>query len=332
MSIAVAIAACGKRFGATQALQPTTLSIAPGEIIAFLGPSGCGKTTLLRIVAGLETPDAGGRVRFGDADVTDVPTERRGVGMVFQSYALFPNMTVAQNIGYGLRVQGASRPDAADRVVEMLELVRIAELADRRVETLSGGQRQRVALARALAPRPRVLLLDEPLTALDAQLRAHLRFELDRLLRTLRITTIYVTHDQAEAMALADRVAVFSRGRVEQVGTPREVYHAPANAFVAGFVGQTSLLPDGTLLRPEDISVVAPEAGRVRGFVVSAQFLGERQRVAVEVDASTLFADAPARQSFLPGQVVGLAWDQAAPMRVASLQGGDVKSGSGSPT
>jgi putative spermidine/putrescine transport system ATP-binding protein len=328
MSVAVSIEQCGKHFGATVALHPTSLSIAAGETVAFLGPSGCGKTTLLRIIAGLESPDLGGRVRFDATDVTDTQTERRQVGMVFQNYALFPNMSVAGNIGYGMRVQGASRPDTADRVREMLELMRIPELAGRRVDELSGGQRQRVALARALAPRPRVLLLDEPLTALDAQLREHLRFELDRLLRSLRITAIYVTHDQAEAMALADRVVVFSKGRVEQVGTPREIYHAPANAFVAGFVGQMSFLPDGTMLRPEDVAVVAADAGRLNGFVVSSQFLGDRVRVAVEVEASPLFAEAPARERFTPGQVVGLAWNDAAPLRVGTVAAAHAASGS----
>jgi len=319
MSVAVAIDRCGKHFGATRALEPTTLSLAPGETVVFLGPSGCGKTTLLRIVAGLEAPDEGGRVLFDGVDVTAVPTEQRGVGMVFQNYALFPNMKVAQNIGYGLRVRGASRMDTADRVAEMIEMMRITDLTGRRVDQLSGGQRQRVALARAIAPRPRVLLLDEPLTALDAQLREHLRFEIDRLLRGLRITTIYVTHDQSEAMALADRVVVFAKGRVEQVGRPRDIYHAPANAFVAGFVGQMSFLPDGTMLRPEDIAVVAPDVGRLNAFVVSSQFLGDRVRLSVEVEASTLFAEAPPRETFTPGQVVGLAWHDEAVLRVGSL-------------
>jgi putative spermidine/putrescine transport system ATP-binding protein len=320
MSVALSIRNCGKHFGATRALEPVSLEIDAGETVVFLGPSGCGKTTLLRIVAGLEAPDAGGRVLFDQADVTAIPTERRGVGMVFQNYALFPNMTVAQNIGYGLRVRGASRPEIADRVAEMLAMMRIAELADRRVDQLSGGQRQRVALARAIAPRPRILLLDEPLTALDAQLREHLRFEIDRLLRRLRITTIYVTHDQAEAMALADRVVVFANGRVEQVGRPREIYHAPANAFVAGFVGQMSVLPDGTMLRPEDIAVVAPGSGRLNGVVLSHQFLGDRVRVSVEAEACHLFAEADPRARFTPGQRVGLDWRDDAVLRVASLQ------------
>jgi putative spermidine/putrescine transport system ATP-binding protein len=323
MSVAVSIADCGKHFGSARALEPVSLELAAGETVVFLGPSGCGKTTLLRIVAGLEAPDDGGRVLFDGVDVTAVPTERRGVGMVFQNYALFPNMTVSQNIGYGLRVRGAARADVADRVGEMLDMMRITDLVDRRVDQLSGGQRQRVALARAIAPQPRVLLLDEPLTALDAQLREHLRFEIDRLLRELRITSIYVTHDQAEAMALADRVVVFAKGRVEQAGRPRDIYHAPANAFVAGFVGQMSFLPDGTMLRPEDIAVVAPDAGRLNGFVVSSQFLGDRVRVSVEVEASTLFAETDPRAAFTPGQVVGLAWSDQAVLRIGSLQVAD---------
>src|SRR4051794_11592023 len=220
--------------GGTRALKTLDLEIADGETLVLLGPSGCGKTTLLRIIAGLETPDAGGGVFFGAQDVTPLPIERRNVGMVFQSYALFPNMSVAENVGYGLRIRGELTPRKVD---ELLAVVQLEGLGAREVDQLSGGQRQRVALARALAIRPRVLLLDEPLTALDAKLREQLRVEIDRLLRSLGITAVYVTHDQAEAMALGDRIVVMEKGRIAQAGTPQEIYHRPATAFVADFIG-----------------------------------------------------------------------------------------------
>jgi putative spermidine/putrescine transport system ATP-binding protein len=239
----ITLRGCGKTFDdGTRALHPIDLQIAPGETIVLLGPSGCGKTTTLRIIAGLESPDDGGQVNFGDQDVTAVPIERRNVGMVFQSYALFPNMTVAGNIEYGLKVRGMPAGQRAARVGEMLAMMRIEALASRRIDQLSGGQRQRVALARAIAPQPRVLLLDEPLTALDAKLREDLRLEIDRLLRSLRITAVYVTHDQAEAMALGDRIAVMSHGRIAQIGTPHEIYFSPADAFVADFIGAMNRL------------------------------------------------------------------------------------------
>jgi len=243
-SIAVRLEACAKTFpDGTRALHPVNLDFRPGEKVAILGPSGCGKTTTLRIIAGLETPDAGGRVWFGDEDVTALPVEKRNVGMVFQNYALFPNMSVAENVAYGLKIRGLARREHEKRVAKMLEMMRILELSERRIDQLSGGQRQRVALARALAVSPRVLLLDEPLTALDAKLRDSLRIEIDALLRSLDVLAIYVTHDQAEAMALGDRIIVMSQGRVAQAGTPREIYHHPANRFVAEFVGTLNRLP-----------------------------------------------------------------------------------------
>ena len=221
----------------TRALESLQLEIAAGETLVLLGPSGCGKTTLLRIIAGLETPDDGGKVLFGESDVTALPIERRNVGMVFQSYALFPNMSVAENVGYGLRVRSLEKNALQEKVRELLSLVQLEGHGDRRIDQLSGGQRQRVALARALAVRPRALLLDEPLTALDAKLREQLRADIDRLLRSLAITAVYVTHDQSEAMALGDRVAVMEKGRIAQIGTPREVYFRPRTAFVADFIG-----------------------------------------------------------------------------------------------
>ena len=239
----VRIEACGKTFAdGTRALEPATLDIARGETLVLLGPSGCGKTTMLRIIAGLELPDAGGRVLFDGKDMTSVPIERRNVGMVFQSYALFPNMSVSDNIGYGLKIRGVPDKERAARVAELVALTNISGLENRRIDQLSGGQRQRVALARAVAIRPGILLLDEPLTALDAALRDRLRGELNRLLRALGITTIYVTHDQAEAMELGDRVVVMQKGAIAQIGTPREIYFTPQNRFVAEFIGAANII------------------------------------------------------------------------------------------
>ena len=224
-----------KRFADTTAVDGVTLDIADGEILGVVGPSGCGKTTTLRTVAGFETPDAG-RVLFGSEDVTHVPPEARNVGLVFQSYALFENMTVRENVEFGPKMQGVGGDEHRDRAVELLELLDIAELADRDPATLSGGQQQRVGLARALAIEPHILLLDEPMTGLDAQLKRRLREEVGDLLADLDVTAMYVTHDQTEAMEMCDRVAVMNNGRVEQVGTPREVYESPASEFVADFV------------------------------------------------------------------------------------------------
>ncbi|RFU46476.1 ABC transporter ATP-binding protein [Paraburkholderia sp. DHOC27] len=240
--VSITLAQCGKTFRGTRALEPLDLRIGAGETLVLLGPSGCGKTTTLRMIAGLETPDAGGRIAFGDDDVTALPIERRQVGMVFQSYALFPNLTVRGNIGYALRIKRVAKDVARQRVDELLAMMRLTAQADQPVDQLSGGQRQRVALARALAMQPRVLLLDEPLTALDARLRDTLRSEMNALLRGLGITTVYVTHDQAEAMELGDRIVVMSAGRIEQIGTPREIYYQPANRTVAQFVGTINRL------------------------------------------------------------------------------------------
>jgi putative spermidine/putrescine transport system ATP-binding protein len=330
---------CAKTFAdGTRAVEPMDLDIKAGETVVFLGPSGCGKTTTLRMIAGLETPDRGGRVFFDDTDVTAVPIEKRNVGMVFQSSALFPNMTVEENIGYGLKVR---REPRAARVDEMLAMMHIAELRQRRVDQLSGGQKQRVALARALAVRPRVLLLDEPLTALDAKLRDGLRIEIDALLRRLGMTVIYVTHDQAEAMSLGDRIVVMSQGRVAQVGRPREIYFSPATRFVADFVGTMNVLrgavrdgylelrggrlpwPGGhagdveVLFRPESARIVegpgAPLSGRVR----TSFFLGDRTRVIVDgVGELPLIVETTERRELLPGEPIHLEIDPAALLRL----------------
>src|ERR1700731_2150440 len=303
----VRIENCGKTFAdGTRALEPATLDIARGETLVLLGPSGCGKTTMLRIIAGLELPDAGGLVLFDDKDMTSVPIERRNVGMVFQSYALFPNMGVAENIGYGLKIRGMPKQERAARIAELVALTNISGLENRRVDQLSGGQRQRVALARAVAIRPGILLLDEPLTALDAALRDRLRGELNRLLRALGITAIYVTHDQAEAMEVGDRIVVMRKGVIAQIGTPRDIYFTPRSRFVAEFVGAANILeaavsnghlvlPGGRLalagaadtpsaiamVRPETIRIVEAADAAPRGGIDSVSFIAHRQRMTV---------------------------------------------------
>ena len=239
----VDVIGCAKTFsGGAQVLRPTSLAVEPGEVLALLGPSGCGKTTLLRLIAGLIAPDPGGRIAFNGEDVTQRPIEKRAVGMVFQHYALFPQMTVAANIGYGLRVRGVAPEAIRQRVGEVVDLVRLTGLEKRLPAQLSGGQRQRVALARAVAVQPRVLLLDEPLTALDAKLKEALRDELAQLLRALHITAVYVTHDQSEALAIADRLAVMQAGGIVQVGRGEDLYRHPSHPFVAEFLGRVNRL------------------------------------------------------------------------------------------
>jgi ABC-type Fe3+/spermidine/putrescine transport system ATPase subunit len=227
-----------KRFGDHAAVDDASLTVARGEIVALLGPSGCGKTTTLRLIAGFEQPDAGSIAILGE-DIADLPPYRRDIGLVFQDYALFPHLTVGTNIAYGLRLRGVARAERARRCHELLRLVRLEGLHDRRPAALSGGQQQRVALARALAIAPKLLLLDEPLSNLDAKLREALRVELGEILRAVGTTTLIVTHDQSEAIALADRIALMDRGRIVQAGTAREIYEQPATRFVAEFIGQS---------------------------------------------------------------------------------------------
>ncbi len=336
MTVPVRLIGCGFTYpDGTRALAPADLEIRAGETLALLGPSGCGKTTCLRLIAGLAEPDPGGRVLFGAEDVTRIPIERRQVGMVFQSYALFPNLDVAGNVGYGLRIRNIGRAERDARVTRMLAMMRIADLADRRIDQLSGGQRQRVALARALATEPRVLLLDEPLTALDAKLREALRVELAALLRSLGITAVFVTHDQAEAMALGDRVAVMRAGRIEQVDAPEAIYHRPATRFVAGFVGTLNLLegrvaegalhlPGGMLpangaaagpatlaCRPEQL--VLASDGTLAGRVTASFFLGDRTRLVVEQAAPQPITIEVMDAAPRPGDLVRLAARPGAP-------------------
>jgi putative spermidine/putrescine transport system ATP-binding protein len=287
---------------------------------------------MLRIIAGLEVPDAGGRVLFDDKDMTSVPIERRNVGMVFQSYALFPNMSVADNIGYGLKIRSMGREQRAARVAELVALTNISGLENRRVDQLSGGQRQRVALARAVAIRPGILLLDEPLTALDAALRDRLRGELNRLLRALGITTIYVTHDQSEAMELGDRIVVMRKGLIAQIGTPREIYFTPKNRFVAEFIGAANIieapvedghlvLPGGrqpiggdasvkaavAMIRPETIGIVESAGAPLTGTIDSVSFIGDRQRLVVSgASGKSLNVDAPNTIKAQAGERIGL--------------------------
>jgi putative spermidine/putrescine transport system ATP-binding protein len=237
----LALQGIGKRFGEITALADVDLSIPDGSFVCFLGPSGCGKTTLLRIVAGLEEPTTG-HVLIGDEDVTATPTSRRGVGMVFQSLALFPHLDVGENVAYSLRIRGVPKPERDARVAELLELVRLAGYQRRHIAQLSGGQRQRVAIARALATQPRLFLLDEPLSALDAKLREEMQVELRLLQQRLGVTTIMVTHDRREAMTIADLVVVMGDQRVQQVGAPLEIYRRPRNRFVADFMGDCNLL------------------------------------------------------------------------------------------
>ena len=325
---------CAKTFpDGTKALEPLTLEIEGGETIVFLGPSGCGKTTTLRIIAGLESPDPGGKVFFDKEDVTDLPIEQRNVGMVFQSYALFPNMNVEQNIAYGLKIRKMAESEIATRVKEMLDMMHIHELKGRAIDQLSGGQRQRVALARAIAVQPKVLLLDEPLTALDALLRERLRVDIDELLRGLGITAVYVTHDQAEAMSLGDRMVGRRHGRVAQVGTPRGIYFEPKDKFVADFIGTMNRIsgvvrdgyfdaeggritcksrvngPTEILFRPENAVVTTDDKG-LKGRISGVFFLGDRTRLIVDgIGQEKLTIETDNRKEYQEGEAIWIDID-----------------------
>jgi putative spermidine/putrescine transport system ATP-binding protein len=313
-SVAVRLDGLRRSFGGVRALDGLDLDIDPGELVALLGPSGCGKTTALRMLAGLEDADAG-RVLIGGKYITNLPASRRDMGMVFQAYSLFPHLTALENVEFGLLLRRQRPAQRRDRATEMLDLVGIASHSGRYPHQLSGGQQQRVALARALAIQPQVLLLDEPLSALDAKVRVQLRDEIRRIQLEVGTTTVFVTHDQEEALALADRVGVMRDGRLEQLGSPEEIYRRPATAFVADFVGLSNQLP-GTvvgggvevlgstlplvdndfrpnhadavvaLIRPESVDLVVDPGGTAR--VLAASFLGPTSRITVALTDDTL--------------------------------------------
>ena len=300
--------------GRVRAVDGVTLDIAAGEFFSLLGPSGCGKTTSLRMIAGFERPDSG-RVHVAGRDITDLPVHKRDMGMVFQSYALFPHRTVAENVAFGLRMRDVPKPEIARRVAAALAQVALTGMEERKPAQLSGGQQQRVALARALVIEPPVLLCDEPLGALDRKLRQQMQFELKDLQRRLGVTLVFVTHDQEEALAMSDRIAVMNQGKVEQVGAPTEIYERPRTRFVADFIGEINLMEDGgraRALRPEKIRLVA-EGARVSGTVETANFLGGSTllRVAANDGRSLLVRETHGgeRASRQPGDAVGLAWN-----------------------
>jgi putative spermidine/putrescine transport system ATP-binding protein len=328
---AVHVSGLRKRYGDVVALAGVDVVIGAGEFFTLLGPSGSGKTTLLRLIAGFERPDAG-RIELGGTDVTRVPPYSRNVNTVFQDYALFPHMTVAQNIEYGLRIRRVAKADRREKVDGALEMVRLSGLGNRRTAQLSGGQRQRVALARAIVNEPQVLLLDEPLGALDFKLRQEMQIELQHVQREVGITFVYVTHDQEEALAMSDRIAVLSNGRIEQTGSPLEVYERPETDFVAGFIGISNLIErDGRhmTIRPEKIRLLAEgeepppgarvETGRIRDVV----YVGVLTRYIVDLDAGGELVVArqneqapaathdrgktPARIAWLPDQTITIS-------------------------
>jgi iron(III) transport system ATP-binding protein len=328
-------------YGSTAVLDDISLEVERGEFFAFLGPSGSGKTTLLRLIAGFGAPGRG-RILIGERDVTALPPWSRNVGMVFQSYALWPHMTVARNVAFGLERRSLRRAEIARRVAVALELVGLSEFAQRRPAQLSGGQQQRVALARTIVIEPEVLLLDEPLSNLDAKLRVEMRAELRALQRKLGLTAIYVTHDQEEANAIADRIAVLDQGRIQQIGTPAELYDSPANRFVATFLGTANLIegridggrftdgnfaidgiqaPDGPAcisIRPQDVTLGAFSRG-ISAVLIEREFLGAVMRYRFNVGGQRFIVDAPhlrGEKSYAIGSSVGLIID---PRQVAVL-------------
>ena len=312
-----------KTFGATVALDDISFDVGEQEFVCLLGPSGCGKTTLLRLIAGLASAD-GGELLLDGQDLLRIPARERGFGIVFQSYSLFPSMTVAQNVGYGLKIRGVDSREMDRRVRELLDMVRLSSQADRLPWQLSGGQQQRVAFARAVAFRPKLLLLDEPLSALDAKVRTELRQEIRRLQRELGIPTLMVTHDQEEAMSLSDRIVCMDHGRIAQVGTPDELYCTPANRFVADFMGVSNLLEAQVLsqwlgpgmfpsalaasspwacIRPEQVQL---GTGSLQGQVKSVQFLGNLSRVTLDVQGLALVAEVPGRAGCAVGDALAV--------------------------
>jgi putative spermidine/putrescine transport system ATP-binding protein len=331
MTPAVRFECVSRHFGPVRAVDDVTLDIEPGEFFAMLGPSGSGKTTCLRLIAGFEQPSSGRIDIFGE-NAVGVPPYRRNVNTVFQDYALFPHMTVLENIGYGLMVKGLPKDKRATKALEVLDLVALPGFGARRPSQLSGGQRQRVALARALVNEPKVLLLDEPLGALDLKLREQMQVELKALQRNLGITFVFVTHDQGEALSMGDRVAIFNDGRIVQVGAPEDIYERPATRFVADFVGSSNVLDPAlakaaggparwSSLRPEKISVMRQDrkppstAARLQAEVVSAHYQGAATRLHVRTaTGQTMNASVSSTQGkFEPGEQVILHWPKDAP-------------------
>lgn len=309
-----------KAFGGVPVLNGIDLSVKPGEFITLLGSSGCGKTTTLRIISGLETPDSG-TVLLEGTDVTNAEPDKRGVHTVFQNYALFPHMTVEANIGYSLKIRGVKKPEIKSRVRETLELVQLEGFGGRMPGELSGGQRQRVAIARSVIDSPKVLLLDEPLGALDLQLRRMMQTELKRLQKKLGITFIYITHDQEEALNMSDRIAVMRNGLFEQLGTPNEIYDRPKTAYVARFVGSANILTLGgkcLAVRSEALELNRGESGRLTGVIREKTFAGGMLRITVdtqscgELVASRHGIDSP----LAPGETVGISWADGAAVEV----------------
>jgi putative spermidine/putrescine transport system ATP-binding protein len=308
-----------KRFGTTTAVESFNLAAEQGEFVSFLGPSGCGKTTTLRMIAGFEQPTAG-VITINGRDVTYMPPNKRDVGMVFQSYALFPNMTVADNIAFGLKVRKRPKDQIRKRVGELLDIVNLPDKGNRYPYQLSGGQQQRVALARALAFEPQVLLLDEPLSALDAKIRVALRVEIRSIQRQLGITTVYVTHDQEEALSLSDRVVVMSEGRMEQVGTPFEIYNFPATAFVASFVGTLNVLPGRVTDASNGQLTLSGQPVRIaRAFEGN---LGRDVSVALRPEMVSLGTDPSAGENHLTGTVSDVSF-LGSIVRIRIALGGD---------
>ena len=323
-----------KRFGKVTAVDDVSLDIVPGEFFVLLGPSGCGKTTLLRMIAGFELPTEG-QILIDGQDMAHVPPNRRPVNMVFQSYAVFPHMSVADNVGYGLKIAGVGRGEREDRVREALDLVKLGGLEERRPDQMSGGQRQRVALARSLVMRPKVLLLDEPLSALDAKLRAQMQFELADLQEQVGITFVTVTHDQDEALSMASRIAVINKGDVAQLATPSDLYEYPANRFVADFVGSVNTFEGKlTLDEPDKAAVDCPGVGKIylnhgvtgpHGADVWVALRPEKIYLHVPGEGKAVLAagqDAPEGHNFARGEITGMSYLGDITIYEIKLEGG----------
>ena len=314
-NVAISIKGLTRTFGDVRAVNGVDLEIFEGEFLTLLGPSGSGKTTVLRMIAGFEKPDSG-TILLGDKDVAQLPPYERDVNTVFQDYALFPHMNVLANIEYGLRVKGVSKDERRTRALEALKQVRLEGYEDRKPSQLSGGQRQRVALARALVNRPAVLLLDEPLGALDLKLREQMQLELKELQREVGITFIFVTHDQEEALTMSDRIAVFNQGRIEQLGTPREIYENPTSAFVSEFVGQTNKITIGGQrlnVRPEHITLSRSSSGSDRalsGTVTDLIFIGAMTRYRFKSSDGVSLISTNPDENFNVGDSVVAHWSK----------------------